>query len=76
MRVKIVRYNNELPIVAGFRTYADPFMLDAVVPRSLLIFRTHEIAAATLVHVRPAVQEKFHHRRVLVDYSDVKDVLS
>lgn len=63
-------------LVVGDRIDAHRLLLDDVVSRSLLIFRRHKSATTALVDFRAGVEEKLHHRRVLVDDGNVQNILA
>lgn len=56
-----VETSSSLPVVIGFRSYANPFVIETVRPRRFLILWTHKVSYASLVHVRTAIQKEFYH---------------
>lgn len=63
--------NRFIPIIVGFRTNIDPFVVKGICSRHFLVFWAHEITKTSLLKVDVVVKKKFYHGRVFVDYSDV-----
>lgn len=57
-----------IPVIIRLGLYVNPFVVEGVASRSLLVLGAHEVAIATLMVVGSSVQEKFYHGRVFVYY--------
>jgi len=61
------------PLIICFRAKVDVFVIERVCSGTFLILGDHEVANAALMVICTRVEQKFHHCRVLINYSKMQN---